>query len=89
MIRSWSHQKFRFAGYENHYREHLAKLIADKVAGREVVAPAQAEAPPVINLMDALRRSLARNGSKQKPAAKKRPAKAGSAKAKPKRKAAS
>ncbi len=64
LIRSWSHERFDFDSYENDYRQQLAKLIAAKVAGREVVTPAaEAEAPPVINLMDALKRSLARGSS--------------------------
>ena len=45
LIRSWSHERFRFASYENHYREHLAKLIDDKVAGREVVTSARDRRP--------------------------------------------
>ena len=69
LIQSWSHGRFHFASYENHYREHLQQLIEAKVAGREVVTPAEPEEAPVINLMDALRRSLARSSSKSKPAA--------------------
>ncbi len=60
VIQSWSHGKFRFATYENHYREHLAALIEAKVAGRKVVTAAEPKEVPVINLMDALRRSLPR-----------------------------
>jgi DNA end-binding protein Ku len=69
LIQSWSHQRFRFASYENNYREHLQELIDAKVAGREIVTPAEPEQAPVINLMDALKRSLARTTSKSKPAA--------------------
>jgi DNA end-binding protein Ku len=69
LIQSWSHGRFRFASYENHYREHLQELIDAKVAGREIVSPAEPEQAPVINLMDALKRSLARTSSKSKPAA--------------------
>jgi DNA end-binding protein Ku len=69
LIQSWSQGRFRFENYENHYREHLEELIDAKVAGREVVTPAETERAPVINLMDALKRSLARTTNKSKPAA--------------------
>src|SRR6266496_2693909 len=44
--------------YKDEYREGLQKIIDAKIAGQEIVAPA-AEAPAkVVNLMDALRKSL-------------------------------
>jgi DNA end-binding protein Ku len=87
LIQSWSQERFRFASYENHYRDRLQELIDAKVAGREIVSPAEPERVPVINLMDALKRSLARTSGKSKPAtaSKGRPA----AKAKTRRKRAS
>jgi DNA end-binding protein Ku len=46
------------ADYKDEYRAGLQRIIDAKIAGEEVVAPA-AEAPPrVVNLMDALRKSL-------------------------------
>jgi DNA end-binding protein Ku len=46
------------ASYQDEYKEELKKVIDAKIAGREVVAP-EVEAPPkVVNLMDALRKSL-------------------------------
>jgi DNA end-binding protein Ku len=46
------------ASYQDEYKEELRKVIDAKIAGREVVAP-EIEAPPkVVNLMDALRKSL-------------------------------
>jgi DNA end-binding protein Ku len=73
LIRSWSHERFDFDSYENDYRQKLAKLIDDKVAGREVVTPvAEDDAPPVINLMDALKRSLARGSAVKQKASPKR-----------------
>ena len=42
-----------------HYVEELTKLIEAKVQGEEVVTPPAPEEPKVINLMDALKRSVA------------------------------
>ena len=65
------------ATYKDEYREGLQEIINAKIAGREVVA-SDVEAPPkVVNLMDALRKSLdtisateesAREGEVAKPA---------------------
>src|SRR5213078_2324126 len=57
------------ADYKDEYREGLQRIIDAKVAGEEIVAPA-AEAPPkVVNLMDALKKSLdAVSATKKKPA---------------------
>ena len=47
-----------FAEYKDEYQEGLREIIDAKVAGREVVMP-EVEAPPkVVNLMEALRKSL-------------------------------
>ena len=47
-----------FASYRDEYQEGLREIIDAKVAGREIVAP-EVEAPPkVVNLMEALRKSL-------------------------------
>jgi DNA end-binding protein Ku len=47
-----------FTGYRDEYQEGLREIIDAKVAGREVLAP-EVEAPPkVVNLMEALRKSL-------------------------------
>ena len=57
-----------FETYRDEYQEGLREIIDAKVAGREVVAP-EVEAPPkVVNLMDALRRSLdSISATKKKP----------------------
>jgi DNA end-binding protein Ku len=57
------------ADYKDEYREGLQRIIDAKVAGEEIVAPA-AEAPPkVVNLMEALKKSLdAVSTTKKKPA---------------------
>ena len=54
------------ATYKDEYREGLQQIIDAKIAGREVVAP-EVEAPPkVVNLMEALRKSLDRVSSEKK-----------------------
>jgi DNA end-binding protein Ku len=57
------------ASYQDEYKEELRKVIDAKIAGREVIAP-EIEAPPkVVNLMDALRKSLdSVSTGKKKPA---------------------
>jgi DNA end-binding protein Ku len=59
-----------FAGYKDEYQAGLREIIDAKVEGREVIAP-EVEAPPkVVNLMDALRKSLDTiNAAQRKPAA--------------------
>jgi DNA end-binding protein Ku len=69
--------------YKDEYREGLQRIIDAKIAGAEVVAPAEEAPPKVINLMEALRKSLDTVSS-----AKKRPAKAAVAKPAAKRKRA-
>ena len=56
--------------YKDEYREGLQEIIDAKVAGREVIAPEVEEPPKVVNLMEALRRSLDRVSDKQKAPAK-------------------
>ena len=61
-----------FSGYRDTYEEALRAMIEKKIAGEEIVEPVEAAAPPrVVNLMDALRKSLDEVST-----GKKRPAKA-------------
>jgi DNA end-binding protein Ku len=53
-------KEFDFAKYKDVYREKLTTLIQAKVDGKEIVAPPVQEEAQVINLMDALRQSVAR-----------------------------
>ena len=46
------------ADYRDDYQEGLREIIDAKIAGREIVAPDVQEPPKVVNLMEALRRSL-------------------------------
>lgn len=44
--------------YKDDYQLELRRIIDAKVAGEEVVAPAEEAPPKVVNLMEALRQSL-------------------------------
>src|SRR6187431_2578694 len=44
--------------YKDEYKEGLRKIIDAKIAGEEIVAPEVQEPPKVVDLMEALRRSL-------------------------------
>src|SRR4029079_16203998 len=70
LIESWTDDSFDFASYEDTYYAELKKLIDAKAHGKEIVAPEAEEEPDVINLADALRKSLER--SKRHPAESKR-----------------
>jgi len=62
-------KKLDIAAYQDEYKEELRKVIDAKIAGREVVAPTIEAPPKVVNLMDALRKSLdSVSASKKKPA---------------------
>jgi DNA end-binding protein Ku len=61
--------------YKDEYQEGLRAIIDAKVAGEEIVEPADVEAPPkVVDLMEALRRSLDQVSSGRKKTAKAEPA---------------
>jgi DNA end-binding protein Ku len=66
------------SSYTDEYQAGLQRIIDAKVAGQEVVAPAEQTPPKVVNLMEALRKSLDTVS-----AAKKKPAKAAVTAAKP------
>jgi DNA end-binding protein Ku len=57
------------ADYKDEYQEGLRQIIDAKVAGEEYVAPAEEAPPKVVDLMEALRKSLDQVSSgKKKPA---------------------
>jgi DNA end-binding protein Ku len=69
LIESSTDEKFDFSQYEDRYTDRMKALIQSKIEGKEVIEPPQAEDEvPVINLMDALRKSVQK--SKQSPKAK-------------------
>jgi DNA end-binding protein Ku len=59
--------------YKDEYREGLQNIIDAKIAGEEVVAPEVEEPPKVVNLMEALRKSLDSVGTPRKKIAKVEP----------------
>ncbi len=76
-------QPLNLASYKDEYREGLQRIIDAKIAGEEVVATSTEAPPKVVNLMEALRKSLDSVSAK-----KKQPAKAAMARAPGKRKRA-
>src|SRR6202034_3041841 len=52
-------KRFDLAKYQDRYTTKLTQLIEAKVAGKEIVAAPANEPTPVVNLVEALRRSLA------------------------------
>jgi len=58
--------------YKDEYKEGLRKIIDAKIAGEEVVAPEVQEPPKVVDLMEALRRSLNSVSADKKKVAKAR-----------------
>jgi DNA end-binding protein Ku len=69
-------QPLNLATYKDEYREGLQRIIDAKVAGQEVVATTSEAPPKVVNLMEALKKSLDSVTAK-----KKQPVKAAIAKA--------
>ena len=60
---------FTGAHYKDEYTEGLRSIIDAKIAGEEIVAPEVEEPAKVVDLMEALRRSLdSVSGDKKKPA---------------------
>jgi DNA end-binding protein Ku len=52
-------EPFDLSDYTDRYQQRLKQLIDAKLAGHELVAPEDDDEPELINLMDALRRSIA------------------------------
>jgi DNA end-binding protein Ku len=59
LLEAYRKEDFSLAQFKDHYASDLNKLIEAKVQGKEVVKPPSPETPQVINLMDALKKSLA------------------------------
>ena len=82
-------KKLDLSDYKDEYREGLQKIIDAKIAGEDVVAPAVEMPPKVVNLMEALRKSLdSVSATKSKPVKADLPKKVPAARAEPKRRRA-
>jgi DNA end-binding protein Ku len=66
LVKAWTAKRFNFDDYEDRNRAKVKELIDAKIAGRKIVAPEPEEQPEVINLMDALQKSLARHQPSEK-----------------------
>jgi DNA end-binding protein Ku len=64
--------EFKPADYRDDYREALQKVIAAKVDGETVAVPTR-KSEKVVDLMEALRRSLQMNRREKAPASRRRP----------------
>jgi DNA end-binding protein Ku len=62
-------KKLDLSDYHDEYREGLQKIIDAKVAGQEIAAPSEEAPPKVVNLMEALRKSLDSVSAQKKKAA--------------------
>jgi DNA end-binding protein Ku len=60
LIEASTPKKLDLTDYHDSYTQRLAELIQKKVAGEEIVAPPVHEQAQIINLMDALKQSLAK-----------------------------
>ena len=75
LIQALYSDEFDFMAYDDKYRQRVARLIEAKKKGHELAAPQEAEEEPqVIDLMDALRQSVASAKSGRKPSKRKRSA---------------
>jgi DNA end-binding protein Ku len=77
LVDELSHEEFAPGQYEDDYRQRILAAVEQKVAGREVTAAApESQRAQVIDLMDALKESLARRPApgKKPPAKVERPA---------------
>src|SRR4051812_5855262 len=64
LIEQITSERFHPEKYEDEVRKRVEKLIADKLKGKDITARTPAEKPPaeVVDLMEALKKSLARGG---------------------------
>jgi DNA end-binding protein Ku len=62
--------ELNLADYRDEYQEGLKQIIDAKVAGEEIIAPVEEAPPKVVDLMEALRRSLDQVSSGKKKTAK-------------------
>src|SRR5207237_3381896 len=59
LMKSQAAKHFDISEFKDTYTDKLHELIEAKAAGKAIVAPAEEEPAEVINLMDALKKSVA------------------------------
>lgn len=76
LIKASTSKRLDLSAYKDTYSHKLKELIDAKVEGREIVVPPEEDEPATLNLMDALKKSVAKKGkgtsravAKSKPAA--------------------
>lgn len=75
LVSATADKPFEHAQYRDVYTERLTKLIESKIEGKELVAAPSEEPLHVINLMDALKQSVAKVKAVRAPAAARKAAK--------------
>jgi DNA end-binding protein Ku len=70
VVRSLSSSHFSIGDYEDRYRERVKELIDKKRKGKQVVTPEEEEETPVVNLMEALRKSVHQSNGHAKSASR-------------------
>jgi DNA end-binding protein Ku len=77
LIKALTVKTFDPSAFHDLYEERLHELIDAKIKGRQIAAPAEEETPEVINLMDAIRKSMKqlkpKSASKDSPRKKSKP----------------
>jgi len=58
LIASMVEEKLDLAAYTDSFTKRVTELIDAKMEGKETVVATPAEEPPIVNLMDALRKSM-------------------------------
>jgi DNA end-binding protein Ku len=65
--------EWKIEDFENEYRRDLKAMLDAKLAGEQITRPEPAPETPVVDLMEALRRSVAEAGQKKTPARPRKP----------------
>jgi DNA end-binding protein Ku len=60
LVTKWHDDDFDFGSYKDRYQQKVKEAVAAKKKGEEIAVPEEEEEPEVINLMDALKQSIAK-----------------------------
>jgi DNA end-binding protein Ku len=72
LVTKWHDDDFDFSSYKDRYEQKLKKAVAAKRKGDEITIPEEREEPEVINLIDALKQSVAQSARAAKTKARRR-----------------